>query len=778
MTANGTGTRRPAPATARAVAASRDHGLPPPRVRKLLDGIRRIVLDRVGNLLATAFDEDTKDLFAQADKAPSSAVQQAHFDTLRSLAVGRERSLARFREALEREVERIGSRNADDRAAAPPSTANLPEALELVETDNLEQDLAIEEIAGKNELRHHLTLHRLAHRFAILAGLPAWEPADLPLGPHRLMGLLRDAIADLNLAGEYRVGLLRAFDRTAMREVGKLYEATDAYLVEQQILPNLRLFRSSGPAGVSADTRAETTAPNQQPGEDESDHPAAESAFAAASESNGDRDLFQSLRQLLATSRGLLGPAFAPSGEGDGNPVSRADLQAVLSAMQRAPAAYPAAGGARPMLRRDVFTRLQAAGPQNLHPQLAAEDRDTIDIVDLLFDQIVTREIAGHGAGLLLGPLQYAVLRVALADKKFFAQQSHPTRVFLDTLANAAARWIDSAEPDPEISGKLKAVSERVGTGYDGDVGLFADAHAELSRYLESIARRAESTERRNVEAAKGRERLDIARQRAQAVIARFLERGNPPALVRTLLEQAWTDVLALTILREGEDSATYRRRLAVADRLSGRGPAHDGPANKALREELETGLSLIGLHHDELRALCAGLFDTGVGAPIEAANDTDAAARIESVLQRKARFGHGAQAGPSDPADVARNPEPPKPLDAREEAELQRLRKLPFGTWFEFVTNQQGTAARRKLAWYSSVTGHCLFVNLRGVRSAELTMAQLARDIVRGQIRQWSPPPEKSLLERAWDAVKRLLDSRQDSGSAATTPQPLGTPA
>ena len=87
----------------------------------------------------------------------------------------------------------------------------------------------------------------------------------------------------------------------------------------------------------------------------------------------------------------------------------------------------------------------------------------------------------------------------------------------------------------------------------------------------------------------------------------------------------------------------------------------------------------------------------------------------------------------------------------------VQRIRTLPFGTWFEFVTNQQGKTVRRKLAWFSTVTGRCLFVNQRGARADEKTIDQLARDLVRGQVRIEQRESE-SFIDRAWKAIKQKL--------------------
>ena len=87
-----------------------------------------------------------------------------------------------------------------------------------------------------------------------------------------------------------------------------------------------------------------------------------------------------------------------------------------------------------------------------------------------------------------------------------------------------------------------------------------------------------------------------------------------------------------------------------------------------------------------------------------------------------------------------------------------------------------QGLAAaalervRRKLAWYSTVTGHCLFVNRQGVRTDEKMLQQLAIDLVHGQAIIIEAEQE-SMVDRAWKAVMtslRQLVNRDPTGKPA----------
>ena len=72
-------------------------------------------------------------------------------------------------------------------------------------------------------------------------------------------------------------------------------------------------------------------------------------------------------------------------------------------------------------------------------------------------------------------------------------------------------------------------------------------------------------------------------------------------------------------------------------------------------------------------------------------------------------------------------------------------------------MLNQQGDTVRRKLSWFSTLTGRCLFVNQRGARTEERSMQQLARDLVRKQVRIVSEERE-SLIDRAWHAIVGTL--------------------
>ena len=776
----------------------------PSRVRSLLEGLLERSANQFEHAVSRTLDELEQELFKLAERARSNEQQHARFEALREIRRGRADIAPRFLLHVESSLAHLnpsaGKTPESNKRAAASGAINGGSTLELVDSEVLEEDLALQEIVSKSEIRHSQALYALAHRFGVLAGSPAWEPDVLPLGPAQLCRALRHATRCLDLSVEYRVLAYRLFDRVAMLPIGEFYEVVNGYLAKQRVLAHLQSpsARAHGtPAGAAA------TPPAQEESASSAETPAEtpSSAYAQQQQPPGqeDSELFSTLRMLLSgRRRAQTGTTSMPYIE-NGYLASRDDLQSVLGALQTRHDLMQGRGG-KPRdaetLRQDMLMQLKQMSPQGRPAVLAEEDSDTVDLVGMLFDYITKDIRAESGAQSLLTRLQVPVLRVALSDKQFFTQREHPARMLLNTIAETGSRWMDDEDADPSLVEKMQTAVEKVSSEYNGDVTLFRSLLSDLGSHMQLLARRAEVAERRHVDAAKGREKLDLARDTARTAIERLLKRGNPTPLVKTLLEQAWTDALALTILRQGEDSSAFHRRLAVADQLLRREPTADTPADRMLRQELDVGLSQVGLHGDDVRAVLGRLFpgskaandgttpntgtDLGHAAndparpaeapkpvvePPRAANDEEVESATALALKLKSRARLGGDQ--PEPVRVAKAAAPS--LTPEEQQTLDRLRTLPFGTWFEFTTNQQGATVRRKLAWFSTLTGRCLFVNQRGARTDEKTLEQLARDIVRKQAKVYTDKPE-SLIDRAWKAITGSL--KQFAGSETPAPQ------
>jgi hypothetical protein len=730
----------------------------PPRVRTLLDGLYRHAAGWFQPTITRAMTELENSLFQSAERAGNSGDQQRKFEALRAIKDGRAHVLPRFQRRLESDLAQVRR----DAPVAPPPTRRGAggSSLELVDADVLDENLGLQEIAGKADVRNSQALHAYTHRFAVIAGSAVPPSEAVPLGPTRLTEAFRYALADIPLDIEHRLIAYRQFDRAVMLALAPFYDRINTWLAGQRVLPHLQHPGYRRPDIAHADVPEPDT--ESAPAED------TEAAAATPAPAPGPArapyrnqefsgpELFNTLRDLLGAKRRAEGQIL-PTDAGV-QPASRDDLQSVLGALQHAPLSpAQAARYDSEHFKNTLQVKLRRASPAGSTLGLGEEDQDTVDLIGMLFDYVTRNVRDGSGARSLLTRLHVPVLRVALGDKTFFTRRDHPARELLNTIAETGARWFDDGDDsDPDLTRKMQVVVDHVSSDFDGDLSVFEKLLGDLTTHMQLLARRAEVVERRHIDAARGRDRLEVARENARTAIVRILQSTRPAPRVQTLLEQAWTDALALSALREGPEGNEFKRRLDVAERLAQRGPTPLGTSadDEAVQQELESGLRQVGLHDDDVRGLIENLHAQAPSGPTG-----DHLRRIDEALKDKPRLG-GEHASAHTPA------EPSTPMTPLEADCLAQLKRTPFGTWFEFVKNQQGETVRRKLAWFSPLTGHCLFVNQRGARTDDFTLELLAREMARGQARI-ADLEQPSLIDRAWKAIIDLLRPHGDTAKA-----------
>lgn len=740
----------------------------PRRVRRVLEHVLSLLSDEMARLLGQTLNDFEQQLFRLADHARNPALQAGYMETLRTVRLNRADLVPRFLIGLERQLATIRTPSTQPAARAP---GHIPfRELSLVDDETLDEDAVIRDIAVRHEARASLPLHLLGQRFGVLAGAPAFDAERLPVGPHTLCRILREASHSLQIGLEARLLLFRTFERTAMPQYAQLAETVNALLEREGILPSLTYVpirvrpvaqRSEPRVPRDADAAeqprrgAETPA---GPGREMRDSARPHTAWLGEEDPGtvaiDEQAAFALLQQLLSGRRDLIGKLRADSTGKLRLQVETTELLDSLAAMQTEP--VPAPSG-KPRSLTDVKQALlmKARQAHGRGAALSREDNDTFELLGMLYSQI-EREVRRDAPAVeLLERLQVPLLRVALQDRAFFVRPQHPARQLLNAVAESGATWMGEDEVDPLLVQHLRHAVEHVVQHFHDDPAVFETANRELQAQLQQLVRKAELAERRHVEAARGKEKLELARHRSAEVIENAVRDQRLPRFVRALLNQAWADVLTLTLLRHGEESEEWRRQLEATRHIvattGGRGGATTAPPE--LTEQIETALTQVGYHIDEAAAIAKRL-TTGI-----AEDEDDPASRTELAMKLKARARLGEDTDKPRPKLPPRTPE--------EQAAYEHLRTLPFGTWFEFVTNQQGDVARRRLSWYSPVTDNALFVNQRGQRVGEQSFDGLARMVARGQARVVTADRGR-LVDRAWQAALNALRSFAGSGNGA----------
>jgi hypothetical protein len=723
----------------------------PMRVQRLVADLQSLCAARLEPAWLDGLDALDQALYQQAERSRSHLDQQRCFD---SRAMVRSRR-AGFLRLVSEHVNQSFMRLGEDREVADPLA--MTPALSLLDRDEHELTAALEQLASRGEVHTGPVLAELSYRMAVLVGAPPLEGEALPTSPQNLATAVRQAVPALDLPAEHQVMLVQALERKLAPVLAPMYETVNAYLVAGGILPHLRPFAGARPAhappappSIKAPAQAAEPAPS----------PASQEPIA----------VLETLRDLLARQRAgemrtTTGPAATP-----------AELEVALGALQRHLVQVTDRASrelrSAQRLREELLAHLNAGKPAGTpRTGLSPEQDDTVELVARLFEQLGKQLQQGPGATALLGGMQVPVLRMAMADRSFFDQAEHPARHVLGALAEASKDWADGKDIDPDLAAQLSRLVARA-QREPPSAGLYTSLLADIRHQLAQLARKAQVTERRQVEAMQGRERLHQARQRAAEVLAARFAETTPRGLLRALLDRAWSDVLALALLRHGEDSAAFAERLRLTDQLLGRLPAED-PLQ--LRLAVEDHLQQIGMQAEEAEQVAQRLIgggDTGpsrtdpagsaamgagTDAPVPAAyalaTEPPSATDLALRLKQRQRLGEqrGQEPQPAPP------PAPEPPLGPQEARIHNRLRQLPFGSWFEFVDPEAGTASRRKLAWFSPLTGNTLFVNRRGQRAAEMNLRELAAAIAGGRVRECVEPND-GLFDRAWRALTGSL--------------------
>ncbi len=730
-------------------------------VGTLLSTVQDLARRHVMALVGGMFDNVDDALFDLAEKAENNAVQTQYFDGMRSVRKQRPHVERHFSEAIAENFAQLaaGRRHARGKAESENrSLAANPPELSLVEEQDLEESLAVTSMTAKAETRLAGNLLAVNQRLAVICGGTRVDNPDNPVGPDALARAFGRSLGELDVEVRVKLIVYKLFERYVLSALDPLYNEVNHLLAQAGVLPNLRLARSQRHAAGSG-TR---TAPSldASTGEDGQDQ---QSAFRG--------QLVETLQSLLAERR--QGHAYTHAATGPS--LSPAELLGALSVLQdevsRNTVAMPSdvvdpaslsTDDVRVLKEQLVGQIQRLRGEARTH--VSGADEDTIDLVSMLFEYILQDHNLPMEMQVLLARLQIPYLKVAILDRRLFAQGNHPARRLLDELADAAKGWSAESDRDQALLKKVRSVVETLLAEFDDDIDVFNRQLEDFRKFLDSSNRRAQLAEQRAAEATRGREKLQQARRRAAQEILSRIEGRDLPALVNGILTRAWANYLVLTLLRHGEDSSEFRTGLRfVDDFVWSVGPLHSAAERQRLEQlmpllekSLRHGLATVAFQDSDVETLMRqlnALYDAQLGMQADsaapAAADVDAPVPIPESMEVIASPETLEEAGPVPPA--ARNA-------TGESPDLERVRNMKVGNWVEFSADGE-RPERAKLSWISPISGKYLFVNRRGLKVADKTREQLAAELASGKTVLLEELP---LFDRALDAIVERLRANQ----------------
>jgi len=689
---------------------------------------RAMLIDGVAERLAGFFAKVDDELFNLSEKADNCVLQAYYFNTMRYLRCQKDAVQAHYLREL------TGFYEAFWHGKPLPALLQTPairSELSLLENEILEERLAINGMVEKGNGLFQKELCALDRRFMALLGKPEQAIEINPVSPLALCRLFASAVSGLSLEINLKLMIYKIFDKQVLSSFGSVYHEMNAYMIKAGICP------ASAKGGQARRPRTEEASSARRHKKEEGDAKVA------------NADAFEAMRHLLQARRGRLdatGQSASPQG---GTAVI--DSAEVLNALGLLPPAFRASAENGGLLSSEQMKQLIAQQIGGLRadgkePLLDRRVEDVIDMVGMIFVYILQDRHLPASIKAMLANLQIPVLKIALLEESFFAKKNHPARLLLNSLAQAAMGLDGGMEADSPVYQKIEAVVGRILAEWNRNSSLFYELLEDFTAFMAIEYRRNRAAEERTRQATQSKEQVRQAKKAVAYVIASKLQGVNPPWILKSFLCSAWKDVLVLAWLRRKRDREDWSSAVGLMDQLikditSAHAPEFSSPQAPGDGLLLETMKSrLENLAYDQywimalLRELevCYAAHVHGVHVQPEVAvarkhdevgvKDPDFAAffvEIEDNLRKggNSRGGRGVLARDQAAAGLYRG--------GGEDEFVSKACSLGVGQWVEF-TEGQCKPRRAKLSWKSRESDVHIFVNAKGAKVVEMSLADL----------------------------------------------------
>ncbi|PUB75140.1 MAG: DUF1631 domain-containing protein [gamma proteobacterium symbiont of Ctena orbiculata] len=737
----------------------------------VLNRCKDTVIVYINALLTELFNNSDKALTSFAQKAETNEIQNRFFEAMAMIRNRHGLVEHEFRELLSEGFDKFWQDQPDiDTFSGRDDDTEL----ELVDHESMDVTTALENMISRTVGHHRAQLYALGQRLSVVSGGRSVKHKQIPSGPHHLAHAFSEAVDALGLEARIKVIILALFDKYVLKQLGSIYDDFNNSLKEAGVLPHLRPAIQKSPDRGGAESGDEEQSELQQ---EQTQEELGEELFGSI------LDMMASRRRTSPEKRAAKEAAAKAAGRQLGSvpPATQENLVAALSNIQPTQRSdlipdvnSPSAAISNIEIDEQFLIRVKHTLAEERHKlytevgadRLEAADEDTIDLVGMLFEYMLNDPVLPAVAKALISHLHTPYLKVAIIDRRLLTDSNHEARQLLDSLVEAGSHWIDERNLKRGIYPDMQNVIDRVLKEFSDNVGLFGTLLETFKKRMDEFRRKSDILEKRAQDSIKGREKLNIARQRASQEMRARSFSENLPQPVKDFLEKTWVDKLVFVLLRhpDGEMSDDWKEALRIADEIAWAFEPKDQSEREELekslpelRKAIEDGLASLGGFHQEKSQVLFGLLSSAETTSIATEQAIKSAQASETVVPISEKVAAEEALAKPAPVEASKEPADEEEIPEDEEAMMEKLRKIKFGTWFEIRDAQSGELQKVKLSWLSPLTASCMFVDRAGVQTAIKPLRTLAQEILKGEstILEDSSDP---FVERTLHAIRRML--------------------
>ncbi|MFM2399374.1 MAG: hypothetical protein RL341_1531 [Pseudomonadota bacterium] len=743
--------------------------------RALLVGFKSRILAFTEAALPDAIDRTRKHMFELADKS-DSYTRAAHWMS-GYLQMGHQAGALKLAcvQALPLSLDSaIDAVLADKVGVAATKATNLT----LVDMKETERTVLFDRAARPFNAEYEDYLAPLTHRISILVG---HEEPHLMHNPFRPEVFLRAFLRGWELAkldDAAAEDVILGLDPVSFLPLDTLYEDLNEALIKAGVAPNLEYqIRKSRDAhraerealrqllnGEAA--RAAATQHQGAPGGGTAVPASADQAELPAVKSSGvptgpelRRSARDSMEQLILFGQQLNQQATGPDAFPMTQPLANPAMLNWLATLQARTLATP--------LREDGPPQriLQALSMRDELRNAPPLDRSTVDALAAVFDFMFEESAIPNRLKHVLSKLQVPVLKAAIINRGFFAEDDHPARQLLDMLAGASVGWRPESGTQDPLYVQIDKTVQRVLVEFHDKPELFGGLMDDFERFLFEMERDVVHNVAPYTSEVATNEKLELALRACDECIHEHLKTRDPAPLLVPFLLREWRLVMAYAWGSRKTRRDIWDRAVATMDGLIW---------STEPKRSLEERRKLIVILPRLVSSLNAAM--DAIGWKGEA-RTTFTRRLIETHSECVQAKGHT----PADPKRLAREKQEARiawqelqtrraELFLREEDYFDvQAHQLASGAWFDFIA-QDGVQNRYRLSMVSPMRTRYVFTLNDGKEAFVRNEREVARSLRDGYLKLLDNQP---IVGRA---IKDILITREEEEQDAEFDAPPAT--
>ncbi len=736
----------------------------------LLDDCLNMVQSYIRPFLQKMYENSNLAFLEFAEKAQSPASQIQFMEGLSAIQKNR----SQMEDVFYREL--VGSFAHFGKTSPQQATVTGEEEspLSLLSKEETDIQVAIQNMTSSATMGSAQELGALRQRLAVLNNGTKIEDKDIPASPSCLANAFHEAANVLVLEHETKLIIYMLFDKFVLSKLHPLYQEYNERLLKAGLLPNLKYTVRKNPnTGKTEPVSEEAPAAGQRT---QNRHGATATGQTTGNAQSLGDEVFGNIMTLLSRRSGTAGSGGAGAVS---NPLPQTEIVTAIDRVQHTPPVegimaeqvvviQPGSEEHKDIV--DTMSRRLTAEREQLFTgidrrRMPAADTQVIDLIGMMFEYLLNDEDVPNVAKAELCRLHTPYLKIAIIDKTIFSDNAHPAHELLNTLTNAAGRWVFEDDLERGIFPSIRYVVQRVIDEFVDNIEIFSELLGIFNRSLNELVIKAAAIEERTRQAAAGKEKLGLSRNHAASMIEDRVTGRNVPSSIRKLLGDVWLDKLMFIYLREtdAENSPSWRLAIrTVEDIIWSVEPRFTEETQTQLRMKLPALRSRIERAFTDLEAygtsdnnahlkLIYMLQEEALRQPVD-----EQIAQIEAVAEEPQETENSV----ADDNAVVPDPEPEEEVLPPEiQAAVDQLKEVAFGTWFYIQESKNEHPVRVKLSWYSKMSGNYMFVDSMGVKSTVWKQNELAALLADGKARIIGEK-KAPFVKRALQAIVRILSS------------------